>query len=169
MIEEKKSTSVPMALAAHGGTPGYEVVGSAASETLADTHYYANSFTGWGGDDTLMGGGGDTTYHFNRGDGKDNLIDLAGQDTLAFGPGITAANIRFAYESPGDYSPGSKSITAPLMWCPSSTANTAPSNNSASMTARPTASPRWPRCKVSLPRWSLPLRVCLFSPHGTTR
>ncbi|MEK7414013.1 MAG: calcium-binding protein, partial [Planctomycetota bacterium] len=88
-----------------GGTLGYEVVGSAVGETLADTHYWANSFTGGAGDDILLGGGGDTTYHFNRGDGKDKLIDLAGQDTLAFGAGITVNDIAFSYADWGDYSP----------------------------------------------------------------
>ncbi len=90
---------------AQGGTPGYEVMGSAAGEALADTHYWAKSITGDAGDDTLLGGGSDTTYHFNRGDGNDNLIDLAGQDSLAFGVGITVNDITFAYEEWGDYSP----------------------------------------------------------------
>jgi VCBS repeat-containing protein len=88
-----------------GVTLGYDVVGSAVGETLADTHFWANSFTGGAGDDILLGGGGDTTYHFNRGDGKDKLIDLAGQDTLAFGAGITVNDIAFSYGNWGDYSP----------------------------------------------------------------
>ncbi len=53
------------------------------------------------GDDTLMGGLGDDTYSFNRGDGKDTIIDSytygynnissqnAGNDTIKLGAGIT--------------------------------------------------------------------------------
>ncbi len=92
-------------LTVQSGATGYEVAGTAAGESLTDTHYWATSFAGGAGDDTIMGGGSDTTYRFNRGDGKDNLIDLAGQDTLAFGAGITVNDIAFAYEDWGDYSP----------------------------------------------------------------
>ncbi|MDO8812807.1 MAG: putative Ig domain-containing protein [Gallionella sp.] len=92
-------------LTPQSGAAGYAVAGSAASEMLIDTHYWATSFNGGKGDDTLLGGGSDTTYHINRGDGTDNLVDLDGQDTLSFGSGITFANIRFAYEDWGDNSP----------------------------------------------------------------
>jgi len=98
---------IPMSqlLTAQSGATGYAVDGTAAGESLIDTHYWATSFTGGAGDDTLLGGGSDTSYHFNQGDGIDNLVDLAGQDTLAFGPGITIDNISLAYEDWGDNSP----------------------------------------------------------------
>ena len=95
-------------LTVQSGATGYEVAGTAAGETLADTHYWATSFAGGAGDDTLLGSGSDTTYRFNPGDGQDNLIDLAGQDTLAFGAGITINDITLVYEDWGDYSPGFK-------------------------------------------------------------
>jgi VCBS repeat-containing protein len=87
------------------GGNGFAVTGAVAGEMLVGTSIWATSMTGGKGNDTLLGGGSDTTYHFNQGDGQDNLIDLAGQDTLAFGAGITAANIRFAYEDLGDNAP----------------------------------------------------------------
>ncbi|MGE3612047.1 MAG: calcium-binding protein, partial [Sulfurimonas sp.] len=50
------------------------------------------------GNDTLMGGLGNDTYIYNRGDGKDTIIDSysygnAGNDTLKFGEGINAEDI----------------------------------------------------------------------------
>ncbi|MDD3597480.1 calcium-binding protein, partial [Sulfuricurvum sp.] len=51
-----------------------------------------------GGDDTLIGGKGadylqggigDDTYLFSKGDGNDIIVDSAGNDTIAFGEGIT--------------------------------------------------------------------------------
>ncbi|MCH9812829.1 MAG: tandem-95 repeat protein [Epsilonproteobacteria bacterium] len=41
------------------------------------------------GDDRLEGGSGNDTYIFNRGDGKDIIIDSAGHDTLQFASGIS--------------------------------------------------------------------------------
>jgi len=93
---------------------GYSVAGTAAGETLLDTGFSASSFTGGKGDDSLLGGTSDTIYHFNRGDGIDKLVDLNGQDTLAFGPGITVNNIRFAYEDWGDNSPKFKVYYGPI-------------------------------------------------------
>lgn len=99
---------------------GFDLDGTAGDDTITGTNT-TDRINGLGGNDTLiggegndtlnggtgtlMGGGTDTTYHFNQGDGTDNLVDLGGQDTLAFGPGITASNISFAYEDWGDYSP----------------------------------------------------------------
>jgi Ca2+-binding RTX toxin-like protein len=74
-------------------------------EVIVDTHLWANSFVAGRGDDSLLGGGNDTTYHFNFGDGADNLVDIGGQDTLAFGPDITVDDIYFAYEYNGDNLP----------------------------------------------------------------
>jgi Ca2+-binding RTX toxin-like protein len=75
---------------------GYEVTGGSRGDFLSDTSYWARSITGGKGNDVLMGGGADTLYHLNRGDGQDSLVDLGGQDTLSFGSGIRASDIRFA-------------------------------------------------------------------------
>ena len=55
------------------------------------------------GSDTLYGGLGNDTYIFNRGDGKDTIIDEhyyinAGNDTLKFGDGITEDDIMVAFD-----------------------------------------------------------------------
>ncbi len=39
--------------------------------------------------------GGDDTYLFNRGDGQDNIIDQAGNDTIVFGYGLSKSDITF--------------------------------------------------------------------------
>ena len=36
-----------------------------------------------------MGGAGNDTYIYSRGDGKDLIIDTAGTDTISFSAGIT--------------------------------------------------------------------------------
>jgi Ca2+-binding RTX toxin-like protein len=50
---------------------------------------------GGAGDDTLYGGGGDDIYHFNLGDGFDQVVEYAngGVDQLVFGAGITASQV----------------------------------------------------------------------------
>lgn len=45
------------------------------------------------GVDTLEGGIGNDTYHFALGDGKDRIIDTAGNDTLIFGEAISADDL----------------------------------------------------------------------------
>ncbi|WP_310442559.1 Ig-like domain-containing protein [Sulfurimonas sp.] len=57
-----------------------------------------DTLNGGKGNDTLMGGFGNDTYIYNRGDGKDTIIDSysygnAGNDTLKFGEGINAEDI----------------------------------------------------------------------------
>jgi Ca2+-binding RTX toxin-like protein len=48
------------------------------------------------GDDTLDGGAGDDTYVYNLGDGADVIVnkDSAGLDTVAFGAGISQADVQ---------------------------------------------------------------------------
>ncbi len=45
------------------------------------------------GADTLNGGTGDDTYMFNVGDGNDTIVETAGLDYIAFGSGITLADL----------------------------------------------------------------------------
>jgi len=91
-----------------GQQGGYAVTGTAAGQSLVDTHQWATSFTAGAGNDVIMGGGNNTTYHFDLGDGQDMLVDLGGIDTFAFGAGITVDDIRFAWEDWGDDSPQMK-------------------------------------------------------------
>jgi Ca2+-binding RTX toxin-like protein len=51
---------------------------------------------GGAGNDILSGGAGDDTFSFSLGDGQDtiNPDDIAGTDTLAFGAGITLADLQ---------------------------------------------------------------------------
>jgi VCBS repeat-containing protein len=84
---------------------GYAVTGTSERDVLADTHFWAATFSGGNSNDCFLGGGSDTTYQFNLGDGFDKLIDLGGQDTLSFGPGIAAADITFDYDDWDGYSP----------------------------------------------------------------
>ncbi|WP_421716862.1 calcium-binding protein [Arcobacter arenosus] len=48
-----------------------------------------NSLNSLEGDDTLKLGDGNDTYIFNKGNGKDTILDTGGFDTLKFGEGIT--------------------------------------------------------------------------------
>ena len=49
--------------------------------------------TGGLGDDLLVGGKGDDTYVYRPGDGLDMVVDEAGSDAVAFGTGLTRANV----------------------------------------------------------------------------
>jgi len=66
------------------------------------------TFSGGRGDDTLIGYGGRNTYLYSRGDGTDRIIDTSTKtdadgtalpNTLRFGAGITADDIRLAIGS----------------------------------------------------------------------
>lgn len=48
---------------------------------------------GGAGNDVLEGGVGDDYYLFNKGDGKDLIIDAGGIDTLSFGEGIKSSDV----------------------------------------------------------------------------
>ncbi|MBS4099091.1 MAG: hypothetical protein KGZ83_19955 [Sulfuricella sp.] len=62
---------------------------------------YANTFAGGTGNDRIQSGGSADTYLFNRGDGQDTINDygynvngnIVGADKLAFGAGITQADL----------------------------------------------------------------------------
>jgi hypothetical protein len=46
--------------------------------------------------DALSGGQGDDRYGFALGDGQDRIIDSAGTDSVAFGPGLNFADMTVA-------------------------------------------------------------------------
>ncbi len=78
-------------------TRGFDIAGTAASETVSGTNL-VDRLTGGAGDDTLSGKAGADTYTFNVGDGADIIADgdtAAGSgDKLRFGEGIMAADVR---------------------------------------------------------------------------
>ncbi|MEO8007748.1 MAG: Mbeg1-like protein, partial [Betaproteobacteria bacterium] len=76
---------------------GVKLTGGDTADTL-DGRGGFSVLDGGAGDDTLLGGTGGTTYRFNAGDGADILIDAGGLDTLAFGHGITANDIRWRFD-----------------------------------------------------------------------
>jgi Ca2+-binding RTX toxin-like protein len=82
---------------------GPAIIDTAMNDTKVNLA--ASSFTGSAGNHVFMGGAGDTLYNFNRGDGKDSVVDLGGQNTFAFGMGINVTDIRFSIENWGDASP----------------------------------------------------------------
>jgi Ca2+-binding RTX toxin-like protein len=56
---------------------------------------FNNHLTGGKGNDRLEGGARSDTYHFARGDGQDVILDASGsKDVIAFGSGITRADIQ---------------------------------------------------------------------------
>ena len=50
------------------------------------------------GNDRLNGGSGDDTYIYNLGDGMDIITDTQGSDTILFGEGISAEDLRYVQE-----------------------------------------------------------------------
>ncbi len=62
-----------------------------------------NTMTGGLGNDNLFDNqGGDDTYVYNLGDGYDFITDIGGNDTIRFGEGITASNIRMNRQDNGN-------------------------------------------------------------------
>ncbi|MBK6026753.1 Ca2+-binding RTX toxin-like protein [Brevundimonas nasdae] len=68
------------------------VVGTRGNESL-DGEFNDDILVGGKGNDTLRGGAGDDVYRFNLGDGRDNIVDISGQDRLEFGAGILPDDI----------------------------------------------------------------------------
>ncbi len=71
------------------GGPGNDTLRISSSNTryLWGT---SDQLRGGTGDDTLEGGYGDDVYEYHLGDGNDVVFDVSGNDTLAFGEGISA-------------------------------------------------------------------------------
>jgi Ca2+-binding RTX toxin-like protein len=79
-----------------GGNEADNLIGTAATDRMTGL---AGGDTLWSGpgDDTMAGGDGDDTYFFNLGDGIDLIDDralISSGNTLAFGEGITLADMR---------------------------------------------------------------------------
>ncbi|TKB23235.1 DUF2974 domain-containing protein [Desulfopila sp. IMCC35006] len=69
-----------------------------AGDDFLNGGYGDDILEGGTGNDTLNGGAGDDIFCFNSGDGQDSILigDLNGDDTVAFGPDISLADINKA-------------------------------------------------------------------------
>ena len=74
---------------------GFDLIGTAGDDTMAGTNVN-DRINGGAGNDTLSGGAGDDRYSFALGDGQDQVIDVSGTDTIAFGPGLDFADMKVA-------------------------------------------------------------------------
>lgn len=78
-----------------GGFENDTLAGGADDDTI-DGDYGNDQITGGIGNDVLLDRGGSTVFTYALGDGNDLiLVDDDGTDTLAFGAGITAADLSF--------------------------------------------------------------------------
>ncbi|MGY0341746.1 calcium-binding protein [Xylella fastidiosa] len=78
-----------------GGTGSNRLEGGAGDDVLNVSYWSAdNVLIGGTGDDQLYGSLFADTYLFNKGDGHDTIIEQEGTDTLVFGAGIAAADVR---------------------------------------------------------------------------
>ncbi|MBK7897961.1 MAG: hypothetical protein IPJ99_00630 [Betaproteobacteria bacterium] len=85
---------------------GADLVGGAMDDTLVASGG-GSTLRGGRGDDVLVGNGGNNTYAFEWGDGRDRLVDTSPRtdaagsalpNTLRFGAGIAAADLRVRLE-----------------------------------------------------------------------
>ncbi|KGJ88617.1 calcium-binding protein [Colwellia psychrerythraea] len=58
-----------------------------------------DTLNGGGGNDVLLGGSGGDVYLFNSIDGRDEIIDSKGEDSIQFGEGITASDLHIVYSA----------------------------------------------------------------------
>ncbi|MFG1447333.1 calcium-binding protein [Xylella fastidiosa] len=73
--------------------------GGAGNDVLKVAYWSTdNVLNGGSGDDLLDGSAYGDTYLFNKGDGHDTLIERDGTDTLVFGAGIVASQVRRLHE-----------------------------------------------------------------------
>ena len=75
----------------HINTDGNDIIYGIGNYRSSDT--WNDILAGGKGDDTLYGYYGNDTYIFNKGDGKDTIIDDSGTDTLRLGEGIRENDI----------------------------------------------------------------------------
>lgn len=73
-------------------TRGIAIDGTAGNDDLSGSRFQ-DRITGGTGDDILAGGAGNDSYYFNRGDGRDVIIDADGSNQIIFGAGIDPASM----------------------------------------------------------------------------
>lgn len=73
-------------------TRGIAIDGTAGNDDLSGSRFQ-DRITGGTGDDILAGGLGNDSYYFNRGDGRDVIIDADGSNQIIFGAGIDPASM----------------------------------------------------------------------------
>ena len=72
------------------------IYGGAGDDTISTDEKYNETLIGGTGNDTFEDrDAGDETFIFNKGDGKDVIYNVNGNDTIKFGEGITLENIKF--------------------------------------------------------------------------
>lgn len=69
-----------------------EIVGTENSDLIIAGLEDAQIFVGTG-DDLIIGGAGNNTYHVDAGVGHITVIEVAGQNTVEFGPGISFSDV----------------------------------------------------------------------------
>jgi Ca2+-binding RTX toxin-like protein len=104
--DEEMSRGELIAKAVFAKTAGSDLAGTADADELSGT-IFDDRLAGAAGNDLLAGGAGSDVYRFNLGDGVDTIVEAgfaADLDTVAFGAGITAADIAVSYDpaSPAD-------------------------------------------------------------------
>lgn len=91
-----------------GGEGNDWIVGTAAGDNMSGGDGSDSLYGGQGndtlhggrGDDVLAGDEGDDIYLYERGDGYDRInFEKEGKDTIQFGAGITAADLKFSRQS----------------------------------------------------------------------
>ena len=75
---------IALGLVEGAGTAGNDYLYGTSGDDLLD---------GQGGNDYLFGWNGNDTYHFDRGDGADRIVDYGGEDTITFGAGIGPGDV----------------------------------------------------------------------------
>ncbi|RUA35744.1 calcium-binding protein, partial [Xylella fastidiosa subsp. fastidiosa] len=81
-----------------GGEGSNRLEGGAGHDVLNVANGWNNVLNGGSGDDLLYGSFFADTYLFNKGDGRDTLIEQGGADKLVFGAGIIASQVRLLHE-----------------------------------------------------------------------
>ncbi len=68
------------------------VIGTIGNDSLFGG-YQGEVIVGDKGDDSIFGGGGNDSYYYRAGDGKDRIYDSSGTDQLVFMEGIAVSNV----------------------------------------------------------------------------
>ncbi|ADX48579.1 Ig family protein [Paracidovorax avenae ATCC 19860] len=81
------------------------LIGEKTADELAGFDFADDLLTGGAGNDVLAGQGGNDVYLYRPGDGRDVITETSGNDTLRFGAGISAADVRLVRTSstPADW------------------------------------------------------------------